>query len=335
MKKTTIAFLVLITTACGLALAQEAASNKEISTLSQQVKKRPIVLQTVEKALNENDRSPVRATALIDKPELDITLRGGNLISCETYSFRQLYKDGKLTLETTPALYKTLGIKGIALNELFFKAWDDAYLDAIKAAAAQQGRIITALIIEGNLAQEDEAKRRAQIETVKARLRAAHRLGAPVVRINLGRTGQSNDADDTIGVDRVIAAFKEFLPLAKEFNIKMTIENHGGVSRKADNILRIVKETDPKWVGSCLDFGNWPDNVRYEECQKLAPYAYHTHAKSHAFNEQGEETKIDYKRVLDIMKAANYKGPLSIEFEGPGDPVEGVKKTRNLLVKYW
>jgi sugar phosphate isomerase/epimerase len=273
--------------------------------------------------------------ALANQNGSDITLRGGNILSCETYSVRQLIKDGKLTLETAPALYKSLGIKGMALNDLYFKSWDDAYLDKIKAIAKQEGRIITALILTTNLAQDDEAKRRTTIDLIKTRLRAAQRLGAPVVRIDLGRTGRGDDADDTIGVERVIAAFKEFLPLAKEFKVKMTIENHGGVSRRADNILRIIKGTDPKWVGSCLDFGNWPDDVRYEECQKLAPYAYHTHAKSYKFNEQGEETKIDYKRVLGMLKAAKYKGALSIEFEGAGDPVEGVRKTRDLLAKYW
>lgn len=256
------------------------------------------------------------------------------LISCETYSLRDLLFSRRASLEDTPALLKELQIPGIAVNDMFFPAWETSYLEKLKKAIADSGRVITALIMEGNLAIDDPSARQRQIETDMAKIRAAGSLGAPVVRINLGGTGDP-EKDDTVGVERCISAFKEMLPLAKKLKIKITIENHGGVSRSADNILKIIKGTDPKWVGSCLDFGNWPEEVRYESCQKLAPYAYHTHAKSYSFREDGEEARIDYGRILKMLRDARYKGALSIEFEGGGDPIEGVKKTRDLLLKHW
>lgn len=256
------------------------------------------------------------------------------LISCETYSLRDLLFSRRASLEDTPALLKELQIPGIAVNDMFFPSWETSYLEKLKKAIADSGRVITALIMEGNLAMDDPSARQRQIETDIAKIRAAGFLGAPVVRINLGGTGDP-EKDDTVGVERCISAFKEMLPLAKKLKIKMTIENHGGVSRTADNILKVIKGTDPKWVGSCLDFGNWPEEVRYESCQKLAPYTYHTHAKSYSFREDGEEARIDYGRILKMLRDARYKGALSIEFEGGGDPLEGVKKTRDLLLKHW
>src|SRR5206468_2390202 len=113
------------------------------------------------------------------------------------------------------------------------------------------------LIMEGNLATASEAARRKQIATNTEKLKAAAYLGAPVVRMNLGGTG-TDEGDDTVGVERCIAAFNEMLPLAKKLGIKITIENHGGCSKTADRILKVINGTDPKWVGSCLDFGNWP-----------------------------------------------------------------------------
>ena len=81
------------------------------------------------------------------------------------------------------------------------------------------------------------------------------------------------------------------LPLARELGIRMTIENHGGPSKTAEGILRIIRGTDPAWVGSCLDFGNWDDKVRmYSEIEKLSPFAFHTHMKAYAFDEYGDET---------------------------------------------
>lgn len=259
---------------------------------------------------------------------------GEVFISCETYSLRDYLNEGKYDYISVMKLMKELDIEGIALNDIWMKSYEESYLDQIRQAAKDNGIRIAALICEGNLATDDESARKKQIEENAVKMRAAAYIGAPVVRFNLGRM-EDPDKDGTVGVERVTDAFQQLLPLAKELNVKMTIENHGGVSARADYVLRIIKDTDPKWVGSCLDFKNWPKDVLYEENAKLAPYAYHVHAKSHSFTPDGEEVDVDYARLLKILRDAKYKGAISIEFEGEGDPIEGVKKTRDLIVKHW
>lgn len=256
------------------------------------------------------------------------------MVSCDTYSLRDVFAQGKLSLETVPALMAELGIRGVALNDMFFPSWEQGYLDKINEAMKKHGRIPTALIMEGNLANPDDGAWERQIEENVKKLRAAAYLGCPVVRMNVGGTGDAQ-RDATYGVERAAAAFKRMIPLAKELNVKITIENHGGVSATAENILRIIRLTDRKWIGSCLDFGNWPGEVRYESCHALAPYAYHVHAKGHGFDEVGEEGRMEFGRILADLRAAGYKNSLSIEYEGPGDQVEGVKKTRDVLLRYW
>ena len=252
---------------------------------------------------------------------------------CETYSLRSLM-DSKYDYVTVMPVMKSLGMKGVALNDIWLKSCDKPYLDEIKKAAKDSGIKIVALICEGNLSTTDDEAWKKQVETDATKMRAAAYLGAKVVRLNLGGLG-NQEKDDTVGTDRCIAAFKQLLPLAKELKVKMTIENHGGPSKKADNIIRIIKSTDPKWVGSCLDFKNWPADVLYEENAKLAPYAYHVHAKALAFDANGEETSVSYQKLLRMLKDANYKGAVSIEYEGGGDAIEGVTKTRDLILKYW
>jgi L-ribulose-5-phosphate 3-epimerase len=265
----------------------------------------------------------------------DPKLRGGNILSCETWSFRDLIRSGKLDMLGVPAFYKEQGIPAISYNDMFFKTTDDAYIDQVKAAVAAAGRVVTSYIIEGNLAMADEGKRIEQIEADKRKMRAAKRLGASIVRINVGNTGREN-VDDTLGVDRVVKAFNEQLvPLAKELNIKMTMENHGGVSKTAANIVRIIKATDPKWVGALVDFGNFPIEHKYEEVEMVAPYAMVTHVKVNVFDDKGEAKEYDFPRLLAMLKKVNYQGPLSIEYEGKGDPVEGVRMTKALILKYW
>ena len=236
---------------------------------------------------------------------------------------------------TIPAFYKEQGIPGISYNDMFFTTVDDAFIDQVKAQVKKAGRVVTCYVIEGNLAVADEAKRKEQTEADKSKMRAAARLGAPVVRINVGNTGRES-ADDTLGVDRVIKIFnEELVPLAKELKIKISMENHGGVSKTAANIVKIIKATDPKWVGALVDFGNFPIEHKYEEVETVAPYALVTHVKVNVFDDKGDAAEYDFPRVLASLKKVHYKGPISIEYEGKGDPVEGVQKTKALILKNW
>lgn len=257
------------------------------------------------------------------------------ILSCETYSLRDLMDSGKLDYLTVPKTLKDLGIPGITYNSIWMKSYDKPYLDSIKKACKDAGVTITGFIIEGNIATLDDAARKKQIDEDIKELKAAAYLGAPVVRINLGGTGKGQEADDSVGVERVIDAFNQILPIAKDLGVKITIENHGGVSKNADAIIKVIKGTDPAWVGSCLDFGNWPPEVRNTESAKLAIYAYHVHAKCHEFTPDGECVGADYKYLLGLLQRAKYTGAISIEYEGGGDHIEGVKKTAALIRKYW
>jgi sugar phosphate isomerase/epimerase len=255
-------------------------------------------------------------------------------LSNETYSFRKLYADGKITHHTVAQFHKDLNIRGVSLNDLYFMSWDKDYLDKILEGFKVHDRKITCLIMEGNLATRDENKRLQQISSNITKLRAAGYLGVPVVRMNLGSvdSGENNLKE---GVDRCVAAFKQMLPLAMDLGIRITIENHGGVSGTVEGILAVINRTDPEWVGSNLDFGNAPVSQKPDVFEKLVPYAYHTHAKLEDFKENGEATNSDYAKLLGLLKTAKFAGAVSIEWEGKGDAVEGVKKTRDLILKHW
>src|SRR5947209_1352564 len=128
----------------------------------------------------------------------DLTLRGvwaaqdkqprklAHVLSDETYSLRSLVKAGKMTMLNTARLHKKLDIKGVSLNDMFFKSWDKDYLDKILDSFKSNDRVITCLIMEGNLATGNEEARKKQIESNTSKLKAAGYLGAPVVRMNLG-----------------------------------------------------------------------------------------------------------------------------------------------------
>lgn len=251
-----------------------------------------------------------------------------------TYSVRDYLRSGEMDLLEFPRFNADLGITALEYNDMFFESFSDDELAAVRESAEEAGCSIICLTCGGNLASDDADAVAAQVETYRQRLHNATALGASVVRFDLGGTGDE-ERDLTVGVERVIDGFNQLLPTARELDIRITIENHGGVSKWANPILKIVLGTDPEYVGTCPDFGNFkPMEFRYIELAKVIPFSYHLHAKTHEFDEDGEDDEYSMERVLALCKASGVDSVLSIEFEGSMDQKEGVRMTRDLLLRY-
>ncbi len=255
------------------------------------------------------------------------------IIGNATYSVRDYLRSGEMDLLEFPTFCAELGIRALEYNDMFFESWDDEYLAQVRQSAAEAGCYIQCLTCGGNLASDDEAANAEQVELFRELLRHAQALGAPAVRFNIGSTGDE-ERDLTVGVERVIDGFNALLPTARELGVKITIENHGGVSKWADPILRIVLGTDPEWIGTCPDFGNFHGDDMYMQLAKVIPFSHHMHAKTHEFDEDGEDTGYSMERVLAICQACGTESVLSIEFEGSMDQKDGVRMTRDLLLRY-
>ncbi|MFQ6133503.1 MAG: sugar phosphate isomerase/epimerase family protein [Armatimonadota bacterium] len=250
-----------------------------------------------------------------------------------TYSVRDYLRDGRLKLTDFAQFNADLGVTALEYNDMFFETWDGSYLAEVRASAEKAGCRIVCLTCGGSFCSDDEAERRQSVHTIARRLQDAKALGAGVIRANVGRTGDEQ-RDGTVGVQRAIKALDRLVPLCREHNVRITIENHGGASKRADWILKMILSTDPQWIGTCPDLGNFPAESRYLELAKVLPYAYHVHMKSHEFDDRGEETATDFGRVVRMLKDCDNAAVLSIEFEGSGDQVEGVKKTKALIERY-
>ena len=113
----------------------------------------------------------------------------------------------------------------------------------------------------------------------------------------------------------------------------MALENHWGLTTKADNVIRIVEEVGSEYLKVLMDTGNFIDNT-YEELRKIAPYTILVHAKTYFGGGEWYTLDIDYDKVFEILKEVGYKGYISIEYEGKEKPEIGVRKTVYLLRKY-
>ena len=259
----------------------------------------------------------------------DYYVRGGGNLGAETHSFRRPIASGELTAEGIPAWYRKVGLPHVAMNSSHITSWENGALDRIKTAFRDEGRTLSAVLIDSPLTGNGNGS--ARIEEVTRIMRGAGYLGARLVRITPSAAGLA-DAD----VDRVTAALKQLLPVAKELGIKMAVAPPPSSSISADGLLRIVNEVDPMVVGLALEIESGEGrSLTAEEAAKVAPAVSYLRIKASAFDKYGEESTIDYDEALGPFEKSGYSGTISIGFDGDLDPVTGVAKTRDLLVKHW
>jgi sugar phosphate isomerase/epimerase len=137
-------------------------------------------------------------------------------------------------------------------------------------------------------------------------------------------------------IERAAAALGPLAADAGACRIPVGIENHWGISGDPANIVRIIRAVASPWLGSCPDLGNFPRKVdAVAGLRLLAEHAVLLHAKSYRFDSHGRETRIDYPGLLPLFHEAGFAGPVTVEFEGFGDDLEGCLKTRDLLRRCW
>jgi L-ribulose-5-phosphate 3-epimerase len=257
-------------------------------------------------------------------------------ISLAGWSLNRRFRrsDHPLLLLDFPRVAKEeFGISAVELNSPFFASLDAAYLRELRHRAEAEGVTLLNIAVDnqGDLSAADPQQRRQAVANHLRWLDVAAALGCNAVRAN---TGGRDAPDLEERVARCMETFGALAEAAVQRSLHILIENHGGVSGDPECIVRIMRGVGGTAIGALPDFGNFPAAIRYEALAKIAPFAGAVHAKTYAFNAQGEETTIDVGRCVRIIRDAGYVGPFGIEFEGQGDDHEGVLKTKALLERY-
>ena len=301
----------------------------------------------------------------IDKSNLDIGL--------QMYSFAPLIMQGKFDLLGFPDLVKnTYGINGAEYWSIPFmgRENDKDFLNDLKRRSDDIGVDNLIILVDDidiktmqsgpSLASSNKNDRDTAIDYHKKWVDVAKNIGCHSIRINL-RSEEENDQKILENSSESISRLIEF---SKQDNISIVIENHGGITGDADWLVSLMKNVDSKHLGTLPDFGTYNfcikrGNLNFqslsENCEdqydkylgvkKLMPYAKGVSAKSHEFDKDGEELSTNYSRMIKIISESNYKGYITIEYEGAMmgmfggegtylNPHEGILATKKLINKY-
>jgi len=258
-------------------------------------------------------------------------------ISLAQWSLHKAINKGDLdNLDFAKVTKNDFGIEAIEYVNQFFKdkAKDQNYLTEMKNRAEGEG--VKSLLImcdgEGRLGDPDEAKRTQAVENHYRWVEAAKFLGCHSIRVNAASSG-SFEEQQKLAADG-LGRLSEF---GAEHGMNVIVENHGGLSSNGSWLAGVMKMVDHPRCGTLPDFGNFrvssEENYdRYKGVTELMPYAKAVSAKSNDFDENGNDTKTDYFKMMKIVLDAGYHGYVGIEYEGSKlSESEGILATKKLL----
>ncbi|MFC4636435.1 sugar phosphate isomerase/epimerase family protein [Dokdonia ponticola] len=284
-----------------------------------------------------------------------VTTENDYKFSLAQWSLHEPFQDGSMDPMDFATIAKDLGYTGVEyVTQLYPQVKDKTnYRETVMTLAAELKKrsdaagmenVLLMVDNDGELADPDPAKRAEAIETHKIWMDAAALMGAHSIRANL--FGEEDPEKwHTISV----ASLKELATYGEDKGVSILIENHGGWSSDGAKLAAVMKEVNMPTAGTLPDFGNFcvkreggarwgapcvEEYDTYKGMKELMSYAKGVSAKSYNFDENGDETKLDYGRIMQIVKDAGFKGYVGIEYEGPlEDPKEGIKLTKALVEK--
>jgi len=257
---------------------------------------------------------------------------GDYKISLAGWSVNRRFFAGEFKLIDFPKVARQeFGIEAIELVNTFFPSPTYSFLrDLNKRAKDQDVKILLIMCDqEGDMASSNKKERLQAVLNHHKWVDIAVVLGCHSIRCNSGH-GRAGDEE---AIKRCADSFARLVEYAKPKSIKVIIENHGGLSSHPDSLIKVMKAVNSPYFGTLPDFGNFPKEVdKYEAVRRMMPYAKAVSAKCYDFDAKGNETTIDFRKMMKIVTDAGYDGYVGIEYEGRRmSEGEGILAAKKLL----
>ena len=275
-------------------------------------------------------------------------------LSLAQWSFHRTFRSGETSHYKFAKMAHDLGFEGLEyVNALYpdvMESEDKAaaiknFVEKNNALAAEHKmkNVLIMIDAEGDLSSSDEAKRLIAIENHKAWIEAAHQMNCTAVRLNL-----YGEKDPQKWVENSIKSLAVLSDYAAPLNINVIVENHGLITSNVPLLMQVIEGTQKANCGTLPDFGNFCISEEgygsifngscanaydpYKGVAEMMTKAFGVSAKSNDFDEDGNETTLDFTALLQIVKDADYTGYVGVEYEGSRlSEKDGIIATKNLL----
>lgn len=272
--------------------------------------------------------------------------RRPNPIAVSSYSFWRYNDATKLPIERCLDIASEMGFDGFEVLHVQMQDESNSYCQKLKRRAFVHGMPLCGFSTHQGFVYPDAAERKKNIDHTRRCLQLAHEMGIPTMRVNTGRWRTTKSFDELMknkgieprlpgytddeGFAWVIDSFEQLLPDAEKYGVLMGLENHWGLGRDADGVLRIVNAIDSPWLQVTLDTGNFLENQE-AQYREMAPQTVFVQAKTYYGGGKWYTLDIDYDLVAKILREQDYRGYISLEFEGKEDYETAIPKSLKRL----
>ncbi len=270
-----------------------------------------------------------------------------NPIGVSTYSFWQFNGPKEsVPIEQCIDDAARMGFDGIELLLVQMASEENADLQHLKRRAFHAGLDLMGFSTHQGFISPEKEYRKENVEKTIHQIELAYKLGIPTMRLNTGRWRTIESFDELMakkGIEPVLEGYTEddgykwvidsiekCLPKAEACGVVLGLENHWGLGRTAEGVLHIVDEINSPWLQVTADTGNFLED-QYRQLEMLAPRTFLVQAKTYFGGGKWYTLDIDYEKVAEIFRNVNYRGYISLEFEGNEDPFTAIPKSLELL----
>ena len=296
-------------------------------------------LQTAAVAATGLSLAPVAASKL--------SARRPNPIGVSTYSFWRFNGPKEnYPIEDCIDQAAEMGFDGIELLHVQMASEEPGYLQSLKRRAFVNGLDLMGFSTHQGFVSPEVRVRQNNINETIRQIELCYELGIPTMRLNTGRWGTSASFTalmDNRGIEPplegytdeeafgwVIGSIERLIPKAEQCGVLLGLENHWGLGRTPEGVLRIVEAIDSPWLKVTLDTGNFLEDP-YDKLEMLAPHTVLMQAKTYYGGGTWYTLDLDYPRIAEIMRRHNYAGYVSLEFEGKESEQTAIPKSLELL----
>jgi sugar phosphate isomerase/epimerase len=242
-------------------------------------------------------------------------------LSVAAYSFRQALnlqrQPPMMTLDDFIELAGANPFDAVELTAYYFPETTPAYLARLKGHCTRLGLDISGTAVGNNFCVRDAMRLREQIDLVKRWTEHTSRLGGKTMRIFAGNV-ERGDTEERAR-QQCLEAIHECCEHAAQFGVYLALENHGGITGTLDQMLALVRGVRSDWFGVNLDTGNFRTPDPYADLERLAPYAVTVQIKTEIQRAGQPKEEADLQRLLQILRTANYRGYVALEYEAAED----------------
>jgi sugar phosphate isomerase/epimerase len=249
-------------------------------------------------------------------------------IEAANNEYRDKKKPGMDLRDFCAGVRKKFDVPGVEPLSAHFPSTDENYLKRFREAIEKAGVHIVDIPVDSHQSfyDPDAAKRKQAIDNGKKWVDIAVIVGSPSIRTSIAEVPNAKP-----NVEMAASALRELADYAATRDVQINLENDDLVSEDALFIVKVLETARHPYLHALPDFCNsmlsGNEQFNYLAVTAMFQHAYNIcHVKDAEVGEQGKVYRIDLKQTFHILRVGKYRGYLSMEFEGEGDPYEGTKK---------